>query len=66
MWESYTWLPLLSIAFAILPLVFMKYDLVTDPVVSEIAFISSVLLFLVGLILGGTKARQELKRRFHF
>ena len=65
-WESYTWLPLLSIAFAILPLVFMKYDLVTDPVVSEIAFISSVLLFLVGLILGGTKARQELRRRFHF
>ncbi|MGN0270353.1 MAG: DUF6320 domain-containing protein, partial [Candidatus Weimeria sp.] len=36
-WESYTWLPLLSIAFAILPIVFMHYDLVTDPVVSEVA-----------------------------
>lgn len=64
-WESYTWLPLLSIAFAILPIVFMHYDLVTDPVVSEVAFISSVLLFIVGLFLGGANARAELKRRFH-
>ena len=65
-WESYTWLPLLSIAFAVLPLVFMKYDLVTRPILSEIAFISSIMLFLVGLFLGGAKARDELKRRFHF
>ena len=65
-WESYTWLPLLSIAFGIIPVVLMKFDFVTHPTVSEIAFISSVLLFLVGLILGGANARTELKRRFHF
>lgn len=65
-WESYTALPIVSIVLGILPLVFMRYGLVTDPVVSEIAFISSVMLFLVGLILGGANARAELRRRFHF
>lgn len=65
-WESYMILIVLPILLGILPLVFMHYGLVTDPLLSEIAFLSSILLFLVALIMGGANARAELKRRFHF
>lgn len=65
-WESYMILIVLPILLGILPIVFMHYGLVTDPILSEIAFISSILLFLVALIMGGANARMELKRRFHF
>lgn len=65
-WESYMILIVLPILLGILPLVFMHYALVTHPLLSEVAFISSTLLFLVALIMGGANARMELKRRFHF
>lgn len=64
-WESYMILIVLPILLGILPIVFMRYGLVTHPLLSEIAFISSTLLFLVALIMGGANARTELKRRFH-
>lgn len=65
-WESYMILIVLPIVLGILPLIFMHYGLVTDPILSEVAFISSIILFLVALIMGGANARAELKRRFHF
>lgn len=64
-WESYMILIVLPILLGILPIVFMHYGLVTHPLLSEIAFLSSTLLFLVALIMGGANARAELKRRFH-
>ena len=64
-WQSYMILMVLPILLGILPLVFIRYGLVTDPVLSETAFISTSVLFIIALIMGGANARIELKRRFH-
>ena len=40
-------------------------DVITNPIASVIALDCSILLFLGTFIIGGRRARMELKRRFH-
>lgn len=64
-WQSYMILQILSIIIGLVPLGLIYMGIVTRPILSEIAFISSVMVFLGTLIIGGGTARSELKRRFH-
>ena len=64
-WQSYMMLQIFSIFIGCIPLWFIHIGLVTHPLLSEIAFLSSVVLFLGTLIVGGSAARSELKRRFY-
>ena len=64
-WQSYMILQIFSIVIGCIPLWFIHIGWVTHPLVSEIAFLSSVVLFLGTLIVGGSAARSELKRRFY-
>ncbi|MCR5641470.1 MAG: zinc ribbon domain-containing protein [Lachnospiraceae bacterium] len=64
-WQSYMMLQIFSIFIGGIPLLFIKWGWVTHPLLSEIAFLSSVVLFLGTLIVGGSAARNELKRRFY-
>lgn len=64
-WQGYMLYQILMILIAIIPIVLIKTGVVTKPLVSEIAVLSAILVFLGTLILGGGVARTELKRRFH-
>ena len=57
-------LQILMILVALVPLVLILKGIVTHPIVSELAILSALLLFLGTLILGGRTARTELQRRF--
>lgn len=64
-WQSYMILQIFSIFIGCIPILFIYIGLVHVPLLSEIAFLSSVVLFLGTLIVGGSAARNELKRRFY-
>ena len=64
-WQSYMIYQLVTIVLGLIPVILVRLGIVTHPVLSEIAFISSVSVFLGTLIIGGTSARSELGRRFH-
>ncbi|MBQ1822373.1 MAG: DUF6320 domain-containing protein [Lachnospiraceae bacterium] len=63
-WQGYMILQILMILVALVPLVLILKGIVTHPIVSELAILSALLLFLGTLILGGRTARTELQRRF--
>lgn len=64
-WESYMIFLLTGIIVGVIPLCLIHFKVVTEPVLSQSAFISSVCIFLGTLIIGGGRARTELGRRFH-
>ncbi len=64
-WQSYMIYQLVTIVLALIPFILMKMGIVTKPIVSEIAVLSSISVFLGTLIIGGGAARAELGRRFH-
>lgn len=64
-WQSYLILQIAMIVVGIIPLIFIQIHLVQHPLVSEIAFSTTVIMFLGTVILGGRTASNELKRRFH-
>ena len=64
-WQGYMMSQLLVIILGIIPLILIKLGIVTFPLVSETAFIASLLVFIGTLLIGGRTAREELKRRFH-
>lgn len=64
-WQSYMMLQLMMIVCSIITLILFLTGVITDPIVSIIAFNVSLLLFLGTLIIGDRRARTELKRRFH-
>lgn len=64
-WQSYISLQILMLLIGLIPLVGIKLGLVTHPLVSEIAFLSCLLVFIGTIVFGGRAASQELKRRFH-
>ncbi len=64
-WQSYMIFQLLTIVIGAVPLLLIRLGIVTVPLFSEIAFYSAVLVFLGTLIMGGSEAHQELRRRFH-
>lgn len=64
-WQSYLVVQLTLIAMTGVGLLLIPLGLMTRPKVSILVFIMSVLCFTVTVIIGGQKAREELKRRFH-
>ncbi len=64
-WQSYIMLEILMVLLSAAGLLFFLLELVTDPIVITIAFDVSLVLLLGTLILGGRRARTELRRRFH-
>ena len=64
-WPSYLLFQLFCILCSIFPIILWKKDVITKPFLSEIALAVSVFLFLGTFIIGGSRARAELKRRFH-
>lgn len=63
--QEYLVYQIIMILVGIIPLVLIGLKLITDPLLSEISFITSILLFIGTLIIGGYSARVEMKRRFH-
>lgn len=64
-WPSYLLFQLFCIVCSMLPIFLWKKGYITKPFLSEAALSISLLLFLGTFIIGGGKARAELKRRFH-
>lgn len=64
-WPSYLLFQLFCIICSLLPIFLWKKGYITKPFLSEIALVISIFLFLGTFIIGGGKARAELKRRFH-
>ncbi|MDD6449954.1 MAG: DUF6320 domain-containing protein [Lachnospiraceae bacterium] len=65
-WSGYMLYLILMIVIALIPLILILIHVVTRPLVSEIAILSAILVFLGTLILGGAAARTEMRRRFYF
>lgn len=64
-WQSYMMLELFMVLCGGVMLLLYLFGIVTSPVMSSVAFNVSVILFLGTVIIGGRRARVELKRRFH-
>ena len=64
-WQSYMMLELFMVLCGGVMLILYLFEIVTSPMMSSLAFNVSVILFLGTVIIGGRRARVELKRRFH-
>lgn len=64
-WQSYMMWQIFMILCSLIPLILQVAGVITAPLLSLLAFASSVFLFLGTLIIGDRRARVELKRRFH-
>lgn len=64
-WQSYLLFQIFMIGCSTIPLILIMAGIVTQQMLSLIAFGCSVFLFLGTVIIGDRRARVELKRRFH-
>ncbi len=64
-WQSYLLLQILMILCSGVCVVLSYAHVMTRPVMSYMAFGFSCMMFLAALIIGGSRAINELKRRFH-
>ena len=64
-WQSYLMLQIFMVLCSIVAIILNVVHIVTDPIVSIVALNVSVILLLGTVIIGGRRARVELKRRFH-
>lgn len=64
-WHSYMIYQILSILIGAIPIALVYAEIVTFPILSELAFGSSVVVFFGTIIFGGRAATMELSRRFH-
>lgn len=64
-WQSYLMLQSFMVLCSIVAIILNLVHIVTNPIVSIVALNVSVILLLGTIIIGGRRARVELKRRFH-
>ncbi len=64
-WQSYLMLQIFMILLSAVPLILIALDIISVPYVAVGAFFLSVFIFLGTVIIGDSRARTELKRRFH-
>lgn len=64
-WQSYIMLEIFVVICGGVMLLLYAFGVVTNPVASIVAFNVSLVLFLGTVIIGGRRARVEMKRRFH-
>lgn len=65
-WQSYLMLQIFMILLSVVPLILIAVDIISVPYVAVGAFFLSVFIFLGTVIIGDSRARTELKRRFHW
>ena len=63
--QSYIMPEIFMILVCLVGILLRALDVITNPIASVIALDCSILLFLGTFIIGGRRARMELKRRFH-
>lgn len=64
-WQSYLMFQILMILCSGVCVLFSLIEIITEPEVSYTAFGFSCMMFLATFIIGGRRAMNELKRRFH-
>lgn len=64
-WQSYTLLIIATVPIALIPVIFYKLEIITVPYLVQIAFAFALFSSLGVIILGGSRAKNELYRRFH-
>lgn len=64
-WQSYIMLEIFMVLCSGAVVALYVFGVVTNPTVSVVAFNVSIVLFLGTVIIGGRRAKVELKRRFH-
>ncbi|MDD6057437.1 MAG: DUF6320 domain-containing protein [Clostridiales bacterium] len=64
-WQSYIMTQILMILCSLIPIILWLNDMITHPLLCQIAFVDSLAQFLGMVIIGDRRARLELKRRFH-
>ncbi|MDE6222033.1 MAG: zinc ribbon domain-containing protein [Lachnospiraceae bacterium] len=64
-WQSYLMLQIFMVICSVVAIILSLVQIITDPIVSVIALNLSLILLLGTVIIGGRRARVELKRRFH-
>lgn len=64
-WQSYILLLTAMVPVSLIPVLFYKLGIITNPYLSRIAFGLSLFASLGVIILGGPRAKCELYRRFH-
>ncbi len=64
-WQGYIMWQLLMIVSGLIPFILYFTGTITKPFVADLALAVSCFLFLGTIIIGGRKAQNELKRRFH-
>ena len=65
-WQSYLVLQLWTVLFSLIPAHLYLVQRAQNAVVAFVPLVISVFFFLGTLIIGDGRAREELKRRFHF
>ena len=64
-WQSYLMLQALMVVLSAIPFILGETGVITAPLLSEISFGLTILLFVAVVIIGGGPAYTELRRRFH-
>lgn len=64
-WQSYLMLQIFMVICSVVAIILGLVQIITDSMLSVIALNVSVILLLGTVIIGGRRARVELKRRFH-
>ena len=64
-WQSYLLFQIVMILCSGVCVVLSLFDVIRHPVMSYVALGLSSIMFLATFIIGGRRARNELKRRFH-
>lgn len=64
-WQSYISLQITMMLFGLIGIVLYQFNLIQKPILTFIAFLSSVIIFLGTILIGDKKAWNELKRKFH-
>ena len=64
-WQSYLMVQIFMVLCSVVTIILSLVQIITDSMLSVIALNVSVILLLGTVIIGGRRARVELKRRFH-
>lgn len=64
-WQSYLMLQIFMVICSVVAIILSFVQIITDSMLSVVALNVSVILLLGTVIIGGRRARVELKRRFH-
>lgn len=65
-WQSYITAEIVMVIISLIAIPLIVQGQITHPLVSVIAILLSIVCFVGTLILGGSRSKEELYRKFHF